>query len=139
MWRRCQGTINRAFVLVGGEKNDGRMLALADPLRRLNAVAVPLDLNVHQNQIRVQFRGLVDRLIVTGHGADHFVAEGLQLCLDVHGDDRFVLDDENTASNGREFCSQYLPIFPGNRSLFISHPATRIPHLATRIPDRISV
>jgi hypothetical protein len=87
-----KGTIQRVIFGIGGEENNGNLVVGANLLRRLNAIHMSFQVNVHQYQIRLFGRGLRDRLFAAGDDRTDMVAEALQLSFEVESDNAFVFD-----------------------------------------------
>ena len=83
------------LVRVGGQVHHGDLEAAADLLGGGDAVHVPLQPDVHQDQVRAQLAGEPDGFLPPGRDAGQRMAQAKQAALDVHGHDGFVLDDED--------------------------------------------
>jgi hypothetical protein len=65
----------------------------SDRGRRLHAVHVAAELDVHEDQVGLILEGSLDRQVAGAHGRGHVVAQPLQHRLKVFGDDSFVFHD----------------------------------------------
>ena len=77
-------------------KEDNRQPELrTDACGRVDAVDVPFEMDVRQDEVRRQGFGHSHRLVSGGGLADDPVTELLERALEVEHDDGFVLNDEN--------------------------------------------
>jgi len=63
------------------------LMAGFDPVHRA------FELDIHQDQVRIQVSGFSDGFFSGGSQAAHLIAEPAQDILDIPGDDRLILDD----------------------------------------------
>ena len=92
---RLSGPGDRLLVGEGGQEHDGRAGPGVDLPGRLDPVHVPVEVDVHQDQVRLIPVRLIDG-VRRGRGhTSHVVAEELQLALDAGGDDPLVVDDQD--------------------------------------------
>ncbi len=89
------GSFERGRVDVGREEHDRAAALQADLRRRFDAVRPIAQMHVHQHEIGLEHRGLIDRLDRRVGDADYAVAETLKLALNIDGDDGLVFDDED--------------------------------------------
>ena len=94
-WARLLGLIQNALILVGGQVNDRYASVFPDPIRGFDSAELPVELDVHQNQIRVILTRDLDRFLTRIHGIQHVKSEPLQRVLKVLCHDGLVLNDED--------------------------------------------
>lgn len=75
-------------------------MVAADPRRRVDAVHRAGQLDVHQDQVRAQLGGQLDRILAALGVGDRLVAQAGQLELQITRDDGLVLDDEDARPRG---------------------------------------
>jgi hypothetical protein len=88
--------LQRRLVGVGRQIDDRDVQLAVNPLRRLDAVHIPFEHDVHEHQVGDGFEGGPDRLFTGGGQADDRVPEVVQPVLDVPGDYHLVLDDQHS-------------------------------------------
>ncbi len=89
------GALQRVRVGVGGQVDDGDVVAAADLRGSLDAVHFAVQEDVHEHQVRTPPAGLLDRLFPGGRRVGHLVTEVPQPAHQVHCDDVLVLDHQD--------------------------------------------
>ena len=89
------GLLQGLLVGEGGQVHDGHIEARADATGRLHAVHPPLELDVHEHEVRLQVEDPGHGLLAREGHAGNGIAHALQRILDLQGDHALVLHDHD--------------------------------------------
>ncbi len=90
------GATQQVRVGIRAQEDHRHVEALTQALCRLDAAERAGEPHVHQHDIRNSFRDRIQRLFAPGCQAAYRVSEGTEPVLYFHGDQRFILYDEDS-------------------------------------------
>ncbi len=90
--------LQRRLFGMGRQVDDRRRVFRGDPSRRVDPVHIALDMDVHQDDVRVHVLHLAKGLGARRDDRQDLIAELHQLLAQMEGDDAFVLDDRDAGS-----------------------------------------
>jgi len=94
-WLHLLCAVEGAIVGVSRQKHDRSQEFLAEHVSRFDPVALTLEPDVHENEVRASRAGASKGVIRRGRDRERIVAKSLKHLLNVHGDDLLVLDDQD--------------------------------------------
>ena len=89
------GALQCLVIGVSREIHHGHVALFANGLRGLYAVDLSCEAHVHEDQIGIQAFGLLDGILAAGRHAGNGITELRQCAGQIHGDDAFVLHDQD--------------------------------------------
>ena len=133
------GALQGIFIGKGREIDHRNVEALPYVFCRLHPVHFPVQLDIHQHQIRSHLSGLLDGQFAGRGHLGNFVAQALEFALDVQSDDAFVFDDHDSRQCHSFSVSPVNPLgfYPGSvgyrtpvfKILFLGTPIKLSSHL----------
>jgi hypothetical protein len=95
-----------SVIGIGGEEDDGNLVALEDETRGLYPIERALEVDVHQHEVRGRVLYTFEGVFSARDDAGDLISDALQHHGDVCGDDHFVLYDEdfNSTHASGGFC-----------------------------------
>jgi hypothetical protein len=89
------GACQRRLVDIGTHKDDPNVQMRAYESRRLDAIHLTLEADIHQHQIRPIRQRLLDSLGTASDLSDHCIAQASESQFEVSRDEAFIFHNEN--------------------------------------------
>ena len=92
-WLGAFGSFKIGLVRIGCQENAGDVVTLTDDGRRLHAIHLTLERDVHHDEVRAQCARLLNRLWTGKRRTNHFATHVGKHFHNVLGDDAFIIDN----------------------------------------------
>ena len=88
------------IVRMRRDEDDGNRALLADPRRRIDAIGLAEEMDIHEDQGRPFDQRGTHRVVRRVHTAADVVTKVAEAPFEVHGDEAFILDNEDSGWHG---------------------------------------